>query len=198
MSVRIRTTAPARAATTRWDDTGSGDETAVKGRCQGGSDRLGPARAVRVSTIRVASPVGPLYVTEEAGAITCLTWKGAAQGPETSLLAEARAQLDAYFTGTRREFDLPLRVSGSDFQRAVCDAMRAIPFGETRTYGDIAAELNASPQAVGQACGANPIPVIIPCHRVLGAASLGGFSGAGGVDTKVALLRHEGAAGLLL
>jgi len=89
-------------------------------------------------------------------------------------------------------------VSGSDFQRAVCDAMRAIPFGETRTYGEIARALGVPAQAVGQACGANPIPVIIPCHRVLGAASLGGFSGSGGIETKVALLRHEGAAGLLL
>jgi len=76
--------------------------------------------------------------------------------------------------------------------------MCAIPFGETRTYGEIAAELDASAQAVGNACGANPIPILIPCHRVLGAASLGGFSGAGGIETKVALLRHEGAAGLLI
>ena len=95
-------------------------------------------------------------------------------------------------------FDLPLRVEGSDFQRAVCDAMLAIPVGETRTYGDIARDLKAPAQAVGQGCGGNPIPIIIPCHRVLGASSLGGFSGAGGIETKVALLRHERAAGLLI
>ena len=76
--------------------------------------------------------------------------------------------------------------------------MQAIPFGDTLTYGDIARRLGAPAQAVGQACGGNPIPVIIPCHRVLGARSLGGFSAAGGVDTKVWLLRHEGAAGLLI
>ncbi len=76
--------------------------------------------------------------------------------------------------------------------------MRAIPFGETRTYGEIAAALGASAQAVGTACGANPIATLIPCHRVLGAASLGGYSGAGGIETKVALLRLEGAAGLLI
>ncbi|MGR3474550.1 MAG: methylated-DNA--[protein]-cysteine S-methyltransferase, partial [Sulfitobacter sp.] len=94
--------------------------------------------------------------------------------------------------------DLPLRVMGSDFQRAVCTAILAIPFGHTRTYGEIARDLGVPAQAVGGACGGNPIPVIIPCHRVMGAKGLTGFSGAGGVETKVALLRHEGAAGLLI
>ncbi|MCB1350992.1 MAG: MGMT family protein, partial [Maritimibacter sp.] len=68
----------------------------------------------------------------------------------------------------------------------------------TRTYGEIAADLGASAQAVGNACGANPIPILIPCHRVLGATGLGGYSGAGGIETKVALLRLEGAGGLLI
>lgn len=147
------------------------------------------------------SPLGPLGLIEAGGAIVSLEWqRGAADADnkETPLLARARLQLQAYFAGDLRLFDLPLRVQGSDFQRAVCEAMSAIPYGETRTYGDIAAELGASAQAVGNACGANPIPVIIPCHRVLGASSLGGFSGAGGVETKVWLLRHEGAAGLLI
>ena len=76
--------------------------------------------------------------------------------------------------------------------------MQSIPFGETLTYGEIAKRLGVPAQAVGQACGGNPIPVIIPCHRVLGATSLGGYSGEGGVETKVWLLRHEGAAGLLI
>ena len=89
-------------------------------------------------------------------------------------------------------------MEGSDLQRDVCDAMRAIPFGETRTYGDLAKTLGVPPQAIGQACGGNPIPVIIPCHRVLGASSLGGFSGGTGIETKIALLKHEGAASLLL
>lgn len=146
----------------------------------------------------ISCPAGQLCLTEEDGAITALGWGGEALGGETALLAEARAQIEAYFVGTREGFDLPLRVAGSDFQRAVCDAMLAIPFGETRTYGDLARALGASAQAVGQACGANPIPLIIPCHRVLGAGNLGGYSGAGGIETKVALLRHEGAAGFLL
>lgn len=141
--------------------------------------------------------VGPLCVTEQEGAIIRLTWQDHGDA-KTALLDRAIAQLRAYFAGELTQFDLPLWVDGSDFQRAVCDAMFAIPFGETRTYGEIARDLKAPPQPIGNACGANPIPVIIPCHRVLGATGLGGFSGAGGVETKVTLLKHEGAAGLLL
>lgn len=143
------------------------------------------------------SPIGPLSVAEEAGAIAALTWEPSAQD-DSPLLKAAVEQLRAYFAGELTEFDLPLRVKGSPFQQSVCAAMLAIPFGETRTYGDLARELNAPPQPIGNACGANPIPVIIPCHRVLGATGLGGFSGKGGVETKVALLKHEGAASLLI
>ena len=151
-----------------------------------------------MNRICLDSPLGPLCVTDRAAQVTGVCWNGAPVGTETPVLAEARAQLGAYFAGRRRDFDLPLQVEGSDFLRAVCDAMCAIPFGETRSYGEIADLVGASAQAVGTACGANPIPVIIPCHRVLGASSLGGYSGAGGIETKVALLRHEGAAGLLI
>ena len=144
------------------------------------------------------SPVGRLSITEENGEITRLDWGGAPQG-HADVLDEAVAQLAAYFAGDLTAFDLPLRVHGSDFQRAVCDEMLKIPFGDTVTYGDIAKALGVSAQPVGGACGGNPIPIIIPCHRVMGAGGkLTGFSGAGGVETKVALLRHEGAAGLLI
>ncbi|CUI00528.1 methylated-DNA--[protein]-cysteine S-methyltransferase [Leisingera aquaemixtae] len=143
------------------------------------------------------TPVGALSVTERDGAIVRLDWSAAATG-RSALLDRAVAQLRAYFAGELTEFDLPLHVEGSDFQKAVCEAMQAIPFGETRTYGEIAKDLGAPPQPVGNACGGNPIPVIIPCHRVLSATGLGGFSGQGGVETKVALLKHEGAAGLLI
>ncbi len=144
------------------------------------------------------TPTGPFTLTEQDGAITGAEWEtGGAD--ETALLLKARDQLTEYFAGARDAFDLPLRVHGSDFQRAVCAAMSAIPLGETRTYGDIATELGATAQAVGQACGGNPIPVIIPCHRVMGAGGkLTGFSGRGGVETKIWLLRHEKAAGLLI
>jgi methylated-DNA-[protein]-cysteine S-methyltransferase len=143
------------------------------------------------------TPIGPLSVEERDGAIVRVGWRY--EGTDRSdLLDRAMDQLREYFHEGREVFELPLQVDGSDFQRAVCDAMLAIPFGETRTYGDIARDLSAPPQPVGNACGGNPIPVIIPCHRVLSATGLGGFSGMGGVETKVSLLRHEGAAGLLI
>ena len=150
----------------------------------------------------INTPTGPLSVTEQAGAIIRVQWHGPTGNDDTTLLRKARQQIDEYFEGTRTDFDLPLRVQGSDFQRAVCGVMSDIPFGETMTYGDISRQLNVPAQAVGQACGGNPIPLIIPCHRVLGANGLGGFSGDGGglhgVELKVQLLRHEGAAGLLI
>ena len=145
-----------------------------------------------------ASPFGPLTIWQEGHAVTKLDWTDAGDAPETTLLKRAISQLEAYFAGELEQFDLPLHVDGTQFQKDVCAAMSAIPFGFTRTYGEIAKDLGAMPQAVGQACGANPIPIIIPCHRVMGAKGLTGFSGKGGVETKVALLRHEGAAGLLI
>ncbi|MDF3383525.1 MULTISPECIES: methylated-DNA--[protein]-cysteine S-methyltransferase [Sulfitobacter] len=146
----------------------------------------------------LSTPFGDLIVTEEDGAITALGWGQAAGQDRSELLGTALRQIDEYATGQRQRFDLPLRVTGSDFQRAVCAAIAAIPFGHTRTYGEIARDLGVPAQAVGGACGGNPIPILIPCHRVMGAKGLTGFSGAGGVETKVALLRHEGAAGLLI
>ncbi len=146
----------------------------------------------------VPTRFGPLTVTEEAGAITRLSWGDIGYRDHSDLLEEAAKQLRAYDGGELDRFDLPLKVRGSDILRAVCDAISAIPIGETRTYGAIAKELDIPAQVVGQACGQNPIPVIIPCHRVMGAKGLTGYSGAGGIETKVALLRHEKAAGLLI
>ncbi|KZY32358.1 cysteine methyltransferase [Roseovarius sp. HI0049] len=144
------------------------------------------------------TPVGPLTVTSNGTAITRVTWGGTEADDTRPELTEALTQLDAYFAGKLKAFDLPLAVEAPDFQVSVCQIMQSIPYGETLTYGDIARRLGVPAQAVGQACGGNPIPVIIPCHRVLGATSLGGYSGEGGVETKVWLLRHEGAAGLLI
>jgi methylated-DNA-[protein]-cysteine S-methyltransferase len=151
-----------------------------------------------MAMITVDTQFGRLGILEEDEAITKLVWDGEDDDPTSALLQEAAAQLKAYDTGKLEDFDLPLRVEGSDMQKAVCAAMSAIPFGYTRTYGELAKELGYSAQSVGQGCGGNPIPVIIPCHRVMGAKGLTGFSGKGGVETKVALLRHEGAAGLLI
>jgi methylated-DNA-[protein]-cysteine S-methyltransferase len=150
-----------------------------------------------MTSLTIPTQFGPLTLHEDDGAIVRVEWEGDGQD-ETPLLIEAARQLRAYNAGELETFDLPLRVAGSEFQRAVCAQMSAIPFGDTVTYGDIAKALSAPAQAIGSACGGNPIPVIIPCHRVMGAKGLTGFSGKGGVETKVALLRHEGAGGFLI
>ncbi|MCX7890239.1 MAG: methylated-DNA--[protein]-cysteine S-methyltransferase [Rhodobacteraceae bacterium] len=142
------------------------------------------------------SPFGPLTVVEDGGEIVALEWRGGGQDA-SPLLASAIGQLAEYFGGRRTAFDLPLRFGGG-FRGRFLRALAAIPFGRTRTYGELARELGVSPQAVGQACGGNPIPILIPCHRVLAQCGLGGFSAPGGIETKVALLRHETAAGLLI
>lgn len=146
--------------------------------------------------LSLESPFGPITVTEDGDRITALSWHGG-RGDHTPLLDAAAAQIGEYFAGRRQTFDLPLAF-GTGFRGDFLRALAAIPFGETRTYGDLAKELGVSAQAIGQACGSNRIPILIPCHRVLGTGHLGGFSAPGGIETKVALLRHEGAAGLLI
>ncbi|WP_436346144.1 methylated-DNA--[protein]-cysteine S-methyltransferase [Natronorubrum sp. FCH18a] len=101
-----------------------------------------------------------------------------------------REQVREYEAGKRTEFDLEIEYP-DNFTGAVMRAMTEIPAGETRTYGDIAADLESAPIAVGQACGRNPVPVIVPCHRVVGVDSLTGYMG--GLDLKRELLEHEGA-----
>ncbi|MEX2519452.1 MAG: methylated-DNA--[protein]-cysteine S-methyltransferase [Paracoccaceae bacterium] len=141
--------------------------------------------------------LGRFTISVDGDAIVALVWGGTAADRDP-LLDEAEAQLIAYAEGGLLAFDLPLAPEGGSLQQQVMAAMQAIPFGETRTYGDIAKAVGAPAQAVGQACGANPIPVIIPCHRVTGTGRLGGFSAPGGVESKVKLLRHEGAYSLLI
>lgn len=146
--------------------------------------------------LTLVSPFGPLTLHEEAGQLSRLEWSDD-NGSGSPLLDEAARQLVAYFDGRLTAFALPIAFRPG-LIGAVQRAMYAIPFGETRTYGDLARDLGAPAQAIGQACGANPLPIIVPCHRVLGANGLGGFSARGGVETKVALLKHEGAASLLI
>ena len=142
------------------------------------------------------TPFGPVSLRDDGEKLTALVW-AAGEGPVSPLQREGLAQLEAYFARRLTQFDLPLDW-GQGIHEKTRRAMAAIPMGETRTYGEIARETGAPAQAVGQACGANPLPLIIPCHRILGAKSLGGFSAPGGMETKVALLRFEGAAGLLI
>lgn len=146
----------------------------------------------------IDGPLGPLTLREEAGALTRLRW-GTGGGPaETPLLKEAATQLHAYFNGSLTDFDLPLAPRGDAFQQKVLALMRAIPYGQTRSYGDLARDLDTYGQPIGQACGSNTIPIIIPCHRVLSAEGLGGYSGEGGIETKIWLLRHEGGYPFLI
>jgi len=104
--------------------------------------------------------------------------------------AEIRRQVAEYAAGERRSFDLPV-AAPDGFTGAVMDAMAAIPYGETRTYGELAVELDTAAVAVGQACGRNPVPIVVPCHRVVGANSLGGYSAEGGPELKERLLALE-------
>ena len=141
----------------------------------------------------VETPLGHFRITEQEGAITALTW-GKGRSDDSPLLREACQQLVAYTENRLQRFNLPLAPQGLEFQKAVWREMLKIPYGETRSYGDLAQKLDGIARAVGTACGANPIPVIIPCHRVIASdGELGGFSGAGGVVTKRQLLVHEGA-----
>ena len=142
------------------------------------------------------TPLGEITVFEEDGAILALDW-GRAHGIDnpapTPVLREAAAQLHDYFDGKRVLFDLPLAPQGSAFRQSVWAALCRIPPGQTRSYIDIAREIGCgSPRAIGQANGANPIPIIIPCHRVVAAGGgIGGYSGEGGIVTKRFLLALE-------
>lgn len=109
--------------------------------------------------------------------------------------AEIRRQLGEYAAGDREAFDLTVDYPESHLGD-VMRAMRGIAYGETRTYGDLAADLDSGAVAVGQACGSNPLPIVVPCHRVVGSDGYGGFSAAGGVDAKRRLLAFERGEGL--
>ncbi len=144
------------------------------------------------------SPVGDITVFEEDGAIVALDWGWTEAQTETPLLARARDQLDAYFDGTLTHFDLPLAPSGTPYRQRVWQALCDIPYGETRTYLDIQRVAGGSPRSVGQANGSNPIPLIIPCHRVVASGHLGGYSGGDGLATKRWLLALESPTQTLL
>ena len=146
-----------------------------------------------MNSLSISSLVGDLVVDEEGEAIVAIRWADEKTGNGSPLLVEAARQLDAYFAGKLTDFDLPLRPAGSDFEQRVWAAMQKISYGETACYGDLAAVVNSAPRAVGGACGKNPIPIVIPCHRVLAKAGLGGYSGSGGLKTKQTLLTLEGA-----
>ncbi|MFD7290158.1 methylated-DNA--[protein]-cysteine S-methyltransferase [Streptomyces sp. NPDC059863] len=151
----------------------------------------------------IDSPYGPLTLVATDGALSGLYMVGQRHRPpgetfgepDPGPFAEVVRQLGAYFDGELTEFDLPLRLNGTPFQRAVWAGLQRIPYGETRSYGELADSLGkpGASRAVGLANGKNPIGIIVPCHRVIG--STGGLTGyGGGLDRKQRLLVFEGAA----
>lgn len=146
-------------------------------------------------SLSIPSPVGQLTIEEAGDRILAIRWGEGPGGNGSPLLAEAARQLAAYFDGRLRDFDLPLAPYGTVFEGRVWAAMQGIPYGETRSYGDLAVVTGSAPRAVGRACGKNPIPIVVPCHRVLAKSGLGGYSGEGGLATKQCLLALEAALG---
>ncbi|MCF8550178.1 MAG: methylated-DNA--[protein]-cysteine S-methyltransferase [Pontimonas sp.] len=153
------------------------------------------------SSLTMDSPLGPLTITASNQTITAVTIgkrpssKPSVSPADADVLHRAARQLGEYFEGSRTAFDLPLHWSGTRFQEAIWSELTAIPFGEKLTYDELGqrAGLGRAPRAVGGAVGRNPIPIIVPCHRVLGASgTITGYSAGDGIPTKEKLLRHEG------
>ncbi|MBI5015246.1 MAG: methylated-DNA--[protein]-cysteine S-methyltransferase [Deltaproteobacteria bacterium] len=155
-----------------------------------------------LQTAVLPSPVGLLALDCDGSALTAvhLRVSGPPREPSGPVLQRAARELEEYFAGRRRTFSVPLRrpPSATAFQHLVWDELLRIPFGETRTYGELARALGTAARAVGGACGRNALPLFIPCHRVVAKAGLGGFSGdweSGlALDVKRVLLEHEACA----
>ncbi len=138
------------------------------------------------------SPLGSLTLTQEEDAIVALDWGWSSEQSQTLLLCTAGEQLQAYFDGELVRFTLDLApVPSTPYRHRVWDALAAIPYGETRTYAELARLVGGSARSIGQASGSNPLPILIPCHRVVASGHPGGFSAEGGVETKCFLLSHE-------
>lgn len=159
-------------------------------------------KTTEAGTLLVESPVGPLLLHAARDGITGLSLDGTrmprvrvhASRDATAHLRALASQLDEYFAGTRTEFDVPLALDGTPFQREVWAALRAIPYGDTVSYGELATRIGrtGAQRAVGLANGQNPVAIVVPCHRVIGAdGSLTGYGG--GLERKRWLLAHEGA-----
>jgi len=148
------------------------------------------------------TPLGPISVHWQGETLTGIDLEPLGLGPaDSSPLASLpdwiSRRLEAYFARPETRFDLPLALAGTPYQLRVWSVLRAIPVGETRTYGDLAHELGSAARAVGQACRANPCPIVVPCHRVVAKQGLGGFAGDTSgrrLEVKRWLLRHEGVA----
>ncbi len=157
----------------------------------------GAQYSVRVMpALSMHSPVGDLTIFAEEDAIVALEWGWGSLQEPSPLLARAKAALEGYFDGEALPEDLPLRPAGSAYRQKVWRALRDIPAGQTRSYGEIARVAGGSARSVGGANAANPIPIFIPCHRVLASTGPCGYSGGEGLATKRALLALEKMAGV--
>ena len=143
------------------------------------------------------TPVGKVWLRAGNGGLCGLDWDesersiGEGDSESQAILDLATRQLDAYFAGHLNVFALPLTAAGTPFQKRVWMALTATPFARTVTYGALARTVGSGARAVANACGANPIAIIVPCHRVIAHAGIGGYSGGDGPATKRALLAHE-------
>ena len=141
-----------------------------------------------------SSPLGMLEITEEDGALVSILFVSSSTPPtplSTPLLSKAKKEMEEYFRGERSSFTLPLSPKGTPFQKKVWEITSTIGYGETKSYGEIAEIMDSKAyRAIGSALGANPLPIVIPCHRVKAKASIGGYSG--GLDNKRILLSIEG------
>ena len=160
-------------------------------------DVLGYDYGIMDYQAKLVAPFGMLGIRCETNALTGIEFlapDATPQPPDNTFARTVCEQLMAYFEDAEFHFDLPLKLDGTAHQGKVWQAMSAIPSGQTRHYGDLALQLNSSPRAVGQACGSNPIPIVIPCHRVVSKAGMGGFmhhSSGYSLDIKRWLLKHE-------
>jgi methylated-DNA-[protein]-cysteine S-methyltransferase len=147
----------------------------------------------------IATPIGPIRIEAEGDALAGIRIGRSGGDADTALLREAAAQLAAYFAGDLTVFDLPLAPAASDRGPELREAICSVGYGETASYGDLAARTGASARAIGRACASNPFPIVVPCHRVLPTGGALGFYSAGdGPATKAWLLKHERAEGWLL
>lgn len=140
------------------------------------------------------SPIGALTLSEDGGAIVALDFGWGCDQNETALLKRARDQVDDYLDGSSRSFDLQLQPTGTAYQKRVWNILSSIPYGQTVTYSAVAKVAGGSPRSAGQAIRCNPIPILIPCHRVVATQGFGGYTGGEGVDTKQFLLRLEASS----
>lgn len=157
---------------------------------------------MRTHLIRLPSPIGRIELTATGGAVTSLHIESDGTLPHDGFLDDpdevllnAAAQLGEYFAGTRREFRLPLAPAGTPFRLSVWNRLAEVGWGEQITYGELGAAIGnpAAGRAIGSAVGANPLPLLIGCHRVLGSAGrMTGYSAGSGIATKLWLLEHEG------